>query len=135
LAAEGRSTWWIARALDTMPRTVSLWRGRFRREGLSGLSDKPRPGSVPKYTAETGKHILAVLDRPPPVDGKSLHGASFTSVKELREHIDAFIESYNQNVRPFVWTKAKVHQRRFEGCRISELWIPSTRSSEPLVGL
>jgi transposase len=44
---------------------VSLWRGRFRREGLSGLTDKPRPGSVPKYNAETGKRILAVLDRPP----------------------------------------------------------------------
>src|SRR5436190_21815589 len=66
LAAEGRSTRSIARAVDTMPRTVSLWRGRFSREGLAGLVDKPRPGSVPKYNAETGKRILAVLDRPPP---------------------------------------------------------------------
>ena len=32
----------------------------------SGLADKPRPGSVPKYDAETGKRILAVLDRAPP---------------------------------------------------------------------
>jgi Winged helix-turn helix len=68
LAAEGRSTRSIARTLDTMPRTVSLWRGRFSREGLSGLSDKPRPGSVPKYPVETGKRILVVLDRPPPTD-------------------------------------------------------------------
>src|SRR6478672_4357158 len=66
LAAEGRSTRSIARAVDTMPRTVSLWRGRFSREGLTGLTDKPRPGSVPKYNAETGRRILAVLDRPPP---------------------------------------------------------------------
>lgn len=66
LAAEGRSTRSIARTVDTMPRTVSLWRIRFSQEGLSGLADKPRPGSVPKYTAETGKRILAVLDRPPP---------------------------------------------------------------------
>src|SRR5215475_2882276 len=66
LAAEGRSTRSIARTVGTMPRTVSLWRGRFSREGLSGLADKPRPGSVPKYDAETGKRILAVLDRPPP---------------------------------------------------------------------
>src|SRR5207245_5088476 len=36
------------------------------------------------------------------LEGKSLHGASFTSVKQLREHIDAFIESYNANARPFV---------------------------------
>jgi transposase len=316
LAAEGHSTRSIARTIGTMPRTVSLWRGRFSRKGLPGLADKPRPGSVPKYNAETGKRILAVLDRPPPagfarwtggliaaelgdvheqqvwrflrsqkidlagrkswcesndpefvakaadvvglyiappenaivicvdekpsiqaleraqgylklpngrtltghshdykrngtstlfaafevatgkvtaahknrrrrvefldfmndiiagypdtaihvildnlnthkpkndrwlkrhpnvhfhftptraswlnqveswfsiLEGKSLHGASFTSVKQLREHIDAFTEAYNHNAKPFVWTKTKVHQRRVKGCRISEL--------------
>jgi transposase len=66
LAGEGRSTRSIARVLDTMPRTVSLWRGRFAREGLSGLTEKPRPGPTPKYTAETGRRILAILERPPP---------------------------------------------------------------------
>src|SRR6201999_1867517 len=55
------------------------------------------------------------------LEGKSLHGASFTSVKQLREHIDAFIAAYNQNAKPFVWTKAKVHQRRVKGRRISQL--------------
>lgn len=47
------------------------------------------------------------------LEGKSLQGASFNSVKQLREHIDAFIENYNQNAKPFVWTKAKVYQRLF----------------------
>jgi transposase len=46
--------------------------------------------------------------------GKSLKGASFTSVAELREHIDAFIAGYNENAKPFVWTKAKVHQKRLK---------------------
>src|SRR5436190_18005010 len=55
------------------------------------------------------------------LEGKSLHGASFNSVAELREHIDAFIEAYNENAKPFVWTKAKVHQRRIKDRRISEL--------------
>jgi transposase len=55
------------------------------------------------------------------LEGKSLHGASFNSVAQLREHIDAFIEAYNQNAKPFVWTKAKVHQRRVKDRRISEL--------------
>ena len=41
---------------------------------------------------------------------QSLGGASFTSVKDLVAHIDAFIEQYNQNPRPFVWTKSEVHQ-------------------------
>jgi transposase len=316
LADEGRSTRSIARTLGTMPRTVSTWRGRFAREGLAGLTDKPRPGPAPKYTSETGRRILAVLEREPPVgfarwngpliaaelvdvheqqvwrflrvqkidlagrkswcesndpefvakaadvvglymappenaivvcvdekpsiqalertqgylklpngraltghshdykrngtttlfaafevatgkvraahkkrrrriefldfmndivaghpdtaihvvldnlnthkpkndrwlkrhpnvhfhftptraswlnqveiwfsilEGQSLHGASFTSVAQLREHIDAFIKTYNENARPFVWTKAKVHQRRVKGRCISQL--------------
>jgi transposase len=316
LAAQGRSTRSIAQEVGTMPRTVSLWRGRFAREGLAGLSERPRPGPARKYTAETGKRILAVLEKAPPagfgrwtgplisaelgnvheqqvwrflrtqkldldggkswcesndpefaakaadvvglyvappenaivicvdekpsiqaleraqgylklpngrtltghshdykrngtstlfasfevatgkvavahkkrrrrveflafmndivaqypdtalhvvldnlnthkpkndrwlkrhpnvrfhytptraswlnqveiwfsiLEAKSLQGASFTSVAELREHIDAFIETYNENATPFVWTKKKVRQRRFKNRRISQL--------------
>jgi transposase len=316
LADEGRSTRSIARMLGTMPRTVSTWRGRFVRDGLAGLGNKPHPGPAPTYGAETGRRILEVLDREPPagfarwtgsliatelgdvheqyvwrflrtekidlsgrkswcesddpefvakaadvvglymappdnaivicvdekpsiqaleraqgylklpngraltghshdykrngtstlfaafevatgkitaahknrrrrvefldfmndivadhpdtaihvildnlnthkpkndrwlkrhpdvhfhftptraswlnqveiwfsiLEGKSLRGASFTSVKHLREHIDAFIAAYNQHAKPFVWTKAKVHQRRVKGRRISQL--------------
>jgi transposase len=318
LAAEGRSTRSIADELDVVPNTVSTWRGRYAREGVTGLADKPRPGPKPKYTAETARRVLAVLERPPPagyarwmggliaaelgdvheqevwrvlrehridlssrkswcesddpefagkaadvvglymappenaivicvdekpsiqaleraqgylklangraltgrshdyrrhgtstlfaalevatgkvtvahkkrrrrveflafmneilkaysrtdtaihvvldnlsthkpkidgwlkrhknvhfhftptraswlnqveiwfsiLEGKSLRGASFTSVEQLREHIDAFIASYNENAMPFVWTKAKVHQRRFKNRRIDQL--------------
>jgi transposase len=48
------------------------------------------------------------------LQGKSLHDASFTSVKQLRQHIDAFIETYNANATPFVWTKSEVHQKRLK---------------------
>ena len=316
LAAEGHATRSIARELGTMPRTVSCWRGRFARDGLAGLVDKRRPGPKPKYGAETGRRILALLEQAPPqgyarwtggllaetlgdvheqrvwrflreqkidlkgrkswcesndpdfaakaaevvglymappenavvisvdekpsiqaleraqgylrlpngralsghshdykrngtstlfaafevatgkviaahkkrrrriefldfmnrvvaaypgkdlhvvldnlsthkpkcdrwlarhpnvhfhftptraswlnqveiwfsiLEGQSLRGASFTSVKQLREHIDAFIEAYNQNPAPFAWTKAEVQQRRFKARRISQL--------------
>jgi transposase len=316
LAAEGRSTRSIAREMGTMPRTVSGWRGRFARQGLAGLADKVRPGPAPKYGAETGRRILALLDQPPPkgyarwtgplladalgdvheqqvwrflraqkidlagrkswcesrdpefvakaadivglymappenaivicvdekpsiqaleraqgylklptgraltghshnykrngtstlfaafevasgkvtaahkkrrrriefldfmndvvaaypgqdlhvildnlnthkppndrwlkrhpkvrfhftptsaswlnqveiwfsiLEGQSLHGASFSSVRQLREHIDAFIDTYNRNAKPFAWTKATVYQRHVKGRRISEL--------------
>lgn len=47
---------------------------------------------------------------------KSLDGTSFTSVKELVRHIDTFITDYNQTARPFVWTKAEVHQKRLKAC-------------------
>jgi transposase len=55
------------------------------------------------------------------LQGQSLTGASFTSVEQLRAHIDAFIESYNETAEPFAWTKSEVHQRRVKGRRLSEL--------------
>jgi len=48
--------------------------------------------------------------------GKSLKGASFGNVRELVAHIDSFIASYNDNARPFVWTKSAVHQKRLKPC-------------------
>jgi transposase len=50
------------------------------------------------------------------LSGKSLKGASFGSVAELKEHIDSFIDSYNTDARPFVWTKSVVHQKRLKPC-------------------
>jgi hypothetical protein len=48
------------------------------------------------------------------LQGKSLHGASFTSVKQLRDHIDAYIDAYNENASPFAWNKSDVHQKRLK---------------------
>ena len=53
--------------------------------------------------------------------GQSLSGASFTSLKQLQEHIDAYIKAYNDQAEPFVWTKKKVRQRRFKGHRNTQL--------------
>jgi hypothetical protein len=55
------------------------------------------------------------------LEGKSLRGASFTSIQQLRERIDAFIDSYNHDATPFAWTKAKVYQRRLKDRRVSQL--------------
>lgn len=55
------------------------------------------------------------------LEGQSLRGASFNSVEQLKEHINAFIETYNENAEPFVWIKSKVHQRRVKGRRLSDL--------------
>jgi len=55
------------------------------------------------------------------LQGQSLNGASFTSVEQLQEHIDAFIAAYNDTATPFAWTKKKVHQRRFKNRRITRL--------------
>ncbi|MGH9439569.1 MAG: IS630 family transposase, partial [Terriglobia bacterium] len=45
----------------------------------------------------------------------------FTHLAQLQKHIDAYIAAYNQTAQPFVWTKKKVHQRRFENQRISQV--------------
>jgi len=55
------------------------------------------------------------------LQGQSLAGASFTSVEQLKQHINVFIESYNETAEPFAWTKSKVYQRRVKGRRLSEL--------------
>jgi hypothetical protein len=39
------------------------------------------------------------------LQGQSLSGASFTSLKQLEQHIDAYINAYNDRAEPFVWTK------------------------------
>jgi transposase len=41
----------------------------------------------------------------------ALKGASFTSVRQLRQAIDAFIAAYNPTATPFQWRKATVHAK------------------------
>jgi transposase len=55
------------------------------------------------------------------LQGQSLNGASFTSVEQVKQHINAFIKNYNEEAEPFVWKKSKVHQRRVKGRRLSDL--------------
>ena len=55
------------------------------------------------------------------LQGQSLSGASFTAVKQLQEHIDAFTAAYNETATPFAWTKKEVRQRRFKNRRITQL--------------
>lgn len=55
------------------------------------------------------------------LQGQSLTGASFISVEQLKAHMDAFIETYNEHAEPFVWTKSKVYQRRVKGRRLRDL--------------
>lgn len=53
--------------------------------------------------------------------GQSLSGTPFTSLKQFEQHIDAYINAYNDKAEPFVWTKKKVRQRPFKGRRITQL--------------
>jgi transposase len=48
----------------------------------------------------------------------ALNGASFTSPQQVRDRIDAFVQSYNTRAKPFSWTAATVHQKHL-GTRVS----------------
>jgi Homeodomain-like domain len=55
LAAEGRSTRSIAKAVGVQPRIVSKWRHRFAGHGLAGQNDRPRATKKPIYGQATNK--------------------------------------------------------------------------------
>jgi len=64
----------IARDLRVCVDTVRKWRGRFRREGIPGLFDRPRPGRPPVYGIEDQLLIVATVTQvPPEVDSQWTH--------------------------------------------------------------
>ena len=66
LAAAGMATRGIARDVGCTIGTASKWRVRFAAKRRAGLDETGERGAEPKYPAETGRRILAVLDGPPP---------------------------------------------------------------------
>lgn len=66
MANEGMGTKSIARKLETRPATVTKWRMRFAKLGLSGLKDAARPGKKRRYLPEDEKRVLQMLDQSPP---------------------------------------------------------------------
>jgi transposase len=65
-AAEGLATQAIAQQLRQRTATVSKWRLRFARQGLTGLRDAARSGAPRRYDGQMERRILERLDHPPP---------------------------------------------------------------------
>ena len=65
-AAAGKANKEIATLLHVRRATVSVWRTRFARHRLAGLSDAPRPGKPRRYDKTTERRVLKQLDEPPP---------------------------------------------------------------------
>src|SRR5499427_5682764 len=66
LAADGMASRAIGRAVGCTTGTVSKWRVRYAEKRLAGLDETGDRGAEPKYTAETNRRILALLDQVPP---------------------------------------------------------------------
>ena len=65
LASEvGGSAVAVALRVGVHPRTVERWRDRFRRQGLRGLHDQPRPGVPPKFAPVARLELIALACEP-----------------------------------------------------------------------
>jgi len=74
LAATGMENKSIAQEIGLSRVMVAQWRQRFAEARLEGLKDTPRAGKTPRYTQETERRILALLDTDPPSGYASWNG-------------------------------------------------------------
>jgi transposase len=109
--------------LDFMNRMVKQYQGKEIHVVLDNLSTHKRdlwlarhPNVHFHYTPTHTSWLNQIEIWFSILSGKSLKGGSFGSVPELIAHIDTFIANYNQEARPFVWTKSVVHQKRMKPC-------------------
>src|SRR6516225_8607444 len=105
LAAEGVASRAIGRKVGCTTGTASKWRVRYACD---------RVAEPIHFTPTRASWLNQIEIWFSVLSDKSLAGASFTSVAQLRAHIDAFVDTYNQHAKPFAWTKSKVHQKRLK---------------------
>jgi transposase len=123
-SAAGKASKEIALMMKLRAATVSKWRTRFYRGGLSGLSDAPRPGKKAKYDMVTEKRILSQLDEPPPAGYATWSGRLVA-------------EALGDVSRHHVWRVLKKHgihlQRRHSWCVSTDPEF--TKKAADIVGL
>ena len=71
-AADGHTNAEIARRLGVSVDTVRLWRGRYADRGMAGLTDRPRTGRPPRFTAIQVAEIKALACQLPAQTGVPL---------------------------------------------------------------
>src|SRR5450432_3849374 len=98
LAAVGRSTRSIAKEVGVQPRIVSLWRHRYARKTNIGSKYTPMCIFTSRRPARPGCRGM-VLDLARAVAQRRL--LHKPSLQQLQEHIDAYIEAYNDRAEPF----------------------------------
>jgi len=85
-AAEGKTNDQIGRELQVCLPAVRKWRGRFAREGLEGLKERPRPGKPRTYDEAFRKRVLETLEQPPPPGQSTWDGASLAAHLQVSDH-------------------------------------------------
>jgi hypothetical protein len=86
LAASGNGVRATTRELMLQPRTVRLWRQRWRAgtdHAASRLADAPRSGAPARFTAEQVCALIALACEPPSVSGRPItHGSQNELARE-----------------------------------------------------
>ena len=100
--AEGASNRAVAEALGVHEDTVSIWRGRFHRDRLDGLSDEPRSGAPRKVTDAQVESYFRTQIQP-----------------QLPEGSEAKVEDYRERIQ-----EALIQQRANED---ADAWVKETR--------
>lgn len=99
--ARGMSPDEVAREVGVTALTVYKWTGRFRRDGLLGLADKPRSGQPRKVSEAQALCLLYRTRRTLPRDGIAWTIRSFARASRVTEH----------QVRS-LWAEAQIEPRR-----------------------
>ncbi len=89
-AAAGAQTTAIAQALGLGRHTVERWRGRFARERLAGLRDRPHRPAPRRYPAPVQAAIVVLACQSPASGGWA--GQSHWSLADLAQYIGAHPE-------------------------------------------
>jgi transposase len=106
--ADGLENRQVARQLHITDQTVCKWRERFRRAGLEGLADEPRPGAPRKISdAQVEALITRTLEAPPP-------NASHWSTRTMAESI-----GMSQSAVSRVWRAFSLQPHRVETFKLS----------------
>ena len=77
----------VAAELGVRPGTVGIWRKRFAKEGLAGLSDRARPGKPPTYPMDLRQRILRQLEKPAPPGQSAWDGGTLADALGVSDDV------------------------------------------------
>ncbi len=107
-AADGTANERIAAQLGVHRMTVLLWRGRFLRERMAGLTDAPRPGREPTYDRAARDRVIAMTLEPPPF------GTSHWSSRAMAARTGISVTTIQR-----IWRSANLKPHRIETFKFS----------------
>ena len=105
-SAQGQSAKRIARTLGVTPRVVHKCRQRWRRTGLRGLADAPRPGRPPRVDAATLRLLVRTVETDPRTLG-------FAFARWTRGRLAAFVRARTGLVIRAYWVGELLRRHGF----------------------